>query len=229
MDTSASTQARRRHLRSSAAPIRVFARASVVAPALALALALALTPAIAPADAGGARGAAPATGAPEQPPLASTSAASALTGVDATPLDSASLTRCVTIGEQSERSATFAGEMSTIVGATRMAMRIELLEQMEGESHFHAVAAPGLGAWHTADPGVGVYKYVKQFTNLSAPAVYRGLVTFRWLGPHGRTFKREERRTRPCVQPAPPSSPPSPSGSAPPSTPQPTSSPPAVE
>ena len=84
-----------------------------------------------------------------------------------------------------------------------MSMRIELLERRPGEMGYRAVAAPGLGVWRVSDPGVGVYKYVKQVTNLSAPADYKGLVTFRWQGARGRTIKREERRTRRCSQPAP--------------------------
>jgi hypothetical protein len=123
--------------------------------------------------------------------------------------DSGSLVQCLTAGEQVERSVTFAGEMTTVAGATRMSMRIELLEQMPGEMSYHAVAAPGLGVWRASSPGVGVYKYVKQVTNLAAPADYKGLVTFRWQGSHGRTIKREERRTRRCSQPAPATSTPS--------------------
>jgi hypothetical protein len=118
-------------------------------------------------------------------------------------LDSASLVQCLTATEQAERSATFSGEMTSIPGASRMSMRVELLERMSGETGYHAVAAPGLGVWRTATPGVGVYKYVKQVTNLTAPADYRGLISFRWQGPHWRTLKREERRTRRCSQPAP--------------------------
>ncbi len=116
--------------------------------------------------------------------------------------DAASLVQCLTTGEQAERAATFAGEMMTIAGAARMSMRIELLERRPGEMSYHAVAAPGLGVWRASDPGVGVYKYVKQVTNLAAPADYKGLVTFRWQGARGRTLKRDERRTRRCSQPA---------------------------
>jgi hypothetical protein len=122
-------------------------------------------------------------------------------------LDTASLVQCFTASEPAERSATFSGEMTTIAGASRMAIRIELLERMPGEAGYHAVAAPGLGVWRASAPGVSVYKYVKQVTNLSAPADYRGLVGFRWQGLRGRTIKREERRTRRCSQPAPEPSP----------------------
>jgi hypothetical protein len=117
-------------------------------------------------------------------------------------LDSASLVQCLTTGEQAERSATFSGEMTAIAGATRMSMRVELLERMPGQTSYRAVSAPGLGVWRVSDPGVGVYKYVKQVTNLSAPADYKGLIGFRWQGAHGHTIKRDERRTRRCSQPA---------------------------
>ncbi len=123
--------------------------------------------------------------------------------------DSASLVQCLTASEPAERSATFSGEMTAIAGTTRMSMRIELLERMPGETAYHAVAAPGLGVWRASDPGVGVYKYVKQVTNLSAPADYKGLVSFRWQGAHGRMIKRDERRTHRCSQPAPAASAPS--------------------
>jgi hypothetical protein len=116
---------------------------------------------------------------------------------------SASLVQCVTAPLAAERSATFAGEMTAIPGITRMSMRIEVLERLEGETSFHAVIAPGLGVWRSSEPGVKIYKYLKQVANLSAPAVYRGAVTFRWLGPHGRVIKRTERITRSCKQPEP--------------------------
>ncbi|HEY2535457.1 MAG TPA: hypothetical protein VGI24_00540 [Solirubrobacteraceae bacterium] len=130
-----------------------------------------------------------------------------------TPLDSASLLQCLTASEPAERSATFSGEMTAIAGATRMSMRIELLEWTPGQMGYRVVAAPGLGVWRASDPGVGVYKYVKQVTNLTAPADYRGLVSFRWQGAHGRTIKRDERRTHRCSQPLPATSTPSSSSS----------------
>jgi hypothetical protein len=142
--------------------------------------------------------------------LAGNASAEGLAGVTADVLgagntapDSASLTQCVTAGEAAERSATFSGEMTAVAGTTRMSMRIELLERMPGEVSYHVVAAPGLGTWRASDPGVGVYKYVKQVTNLSAPAEYKGLIGFRWQGAHGHTLRREERRTHRCEQPAP--------------------------
>ena len=76
-----------------------------------------------------------------------------------------------------------------------MAMRIDVLERLPDELVFHTVTAPGLGVWHSSAPGVKVYKSLKQVTNLSAPAVYRGAVRFRWLNAKGRLLKSAELRT----------------------------------
>jgi len=120
---------------------------------------------------------------------------------------SATLEECVTAVAQSERAATFSGEMTAIAGTVRMTMRIDVEERVPGETAFHAVTAPGLGVWRSADPKVRTYKYLKQVTNLSSPASYRGFVQFRWIGDKGHVIKRAERMTARCQQPALPSEP----------------------
>ena len=67
-----------------------------------------------------------------------------------------------------------------------------------------SMARAGLGVWRLSDPRVKIYKYLKQVTNLSSPAVYRAVVRFRWLAPHGHVIKRAQRFTGSCVQPAMP-------------------------
>ena len=81
-----------------------------------------------------------------------------------------------------------------------MEMRIEVLERAPREPAFRAVSAPGLGVWRTAAPGVKNYKYLKEVTNLSAPAYYRGAVRFRWLNAKGKLIKSLELRTDRCLQ-----------------------------
>jgi hypothetical protein len=120
---------------------------------------------------------------------------------------SATLEECVTAVAQSERAATFSGEMTAIAGTVRMTMRVDVEERVPGETTFHAVTAPGLGVWRSADPKVKTYKYLKQVTNLSSPASYRGFVQFRWIGDKGHVIKRAERMTARCLQPALPSEP----------------------
>jgi hypothetical protein len=129
-----------------------------------------------------------------------------------------SLEQCVTSTEQQARTATFSGEMIAIAGASKMEMRIDVLERMpnELEPAFHNIAAPGLGVWRTAAPGVKVYKYLKQVTNLTAPAAYRAAVRFRWLNTKGKLVKAAEVRTPKCDQPLHPhSTPPTETGEAP--------------
>ena len=94
---------------------------------------------------------------------------------------SATLEECVTATVQEQRAVGFSAEMTAVPGTMRMAMRIDLEERATDEAEFHTVTASGLGVWRSSDPKVKVYKYVKQVTNLSALAVYRGLVRFRWF------------------------------------------------
>jgi hypothetical protein len=124
---------------------------------------------------------------------------------------SASLEECVSSASQEGRSASFAGEMSMLPGAVRMEIRIDLLERAPEELGYHRVAAPGLGVWRGAAPGVKTYRYRKQVTNLAAPASYRGLVRFRWLNARGRLIASSELRTHACSQ-TPLSPPPPPAG-----------------
>jgi hypothetical protein len=128
------------------------------------------------------------------------------------------LEQCVTSTEQEARTATFSGEMIAIPGTVKMEMRIDVLERLpsELEPAFHNIAAPGLGVWRTAAPGVKAYKYLKQVTNLSAPAAYRAAVRFRWLNAKGKLIKAAELRTPKCDQPLHPhGTPPGETGEAP--------------
>jgi hypothetical protein len=121
--------------------------------------------------------------------------------------ESATLEQCVTSVVQAERAATFFGEMTAITGTARMAMRIDLQQRMPGDVSFHTVSASGLGVWQRDSAAkVKVWKSIQTVTNLSAPAVYRALVRFRWLNAKGHVIKHEERLTSKCAQPAAPPS-----------------------
>ncbi len=114
--------------------------------------------------------------------------------------ESVTLEQCVSSPEQEERAATFSGEMTAVPGTTRMEMRIDLLERGTEEESYRRVTAPGLGVWRSSLPGVKSFRYLKQVTNLTAPASYRGLVSFRWLNSHGHPISTAELRTRACEQ-----------------------------
>jgi len=121
------------------------------------------------------------------------------------------LEECVTATVQEQRAIAFSAEMTAVPGTVRMAMRIDLEERAPGEPEFHTVTSSGLGVWRSSDPKVKVYKYLKQVTNVSAPASYRGLVRFRWLNAKGHAIKRAERLTGRCLQPGVPPEPAEPS------------------
>ncbi len=114
---------------------------------------------------------------------------------------SVGIEQCVTSTVQAERTATFTAQMAATAITQKMAMRIELQQRLHGESEFHTLAAPGFGVWRSSEPGVEIYKYVKQITNLDAPAAYRVLVHFRWLDERGHVLKRDELHTSRCVEP----------------------------
>lgn len=130
-------------------------------------------------------------------------AAAQLTVEGNAPVVEGTLEQCMTTGEQGDRSATFFGEMTAVSGTARMAMKIEVQERTPDEELFRTVSAPGLGVWRDSQPGVKIYKYVRQVTNLSGPAVYRALVHFHWLNDKGEVMRRAERYTSTCMQPAP--------------------------
>lgn len=109
--------------------------------------------------------------------------------------------QCLTSTVQLERSATFTAQMTATSATQKMAMRLELQQRIGGESEFHTLAAPGFGVWRSSEPGVKIYKYVKQVTNLAAPAAYRVLVRFRWIGESGHLLKRDEQHTPRCIEP----------------------------
>jgi hypothetical protein len=120
-------------------------------------------------------------------------------------LASATLEQCATAtAPQTERSATFAGEMSAIAGAARMQIDLQLQERPAVEGRFRTVHAAGLGVWHSSSPGVKLFAHIQQVTNLSAPAFYRGLIGFRWLDADGHVIKSESLHTAICEQPAVP-------------------------
>jgi hypothetical protein len=133
--------------------------------------------------------------------LASEGVRGALTATPGDGTASVGIEQCETSTVQLERSVTFTAQMTATSATQKMGMRIELQQRLHGESEFHTLAAPGFGVWRASEPGVKIYKYVKQVTNLQAPAAYRAIVHFRWIGERGHVLKRDELHTPRCIQP----------------------------
>ena len=141
------------------------------------------------------------------------------------PAVSASVEQCVTASAASDRSVTFTAQMETAPGTHRMAMQIILQEHNRDEAGFHTLTAGGIGAWQRSEVGVKIYKYVRQVTDLPAPAAFRAIVEYRWLSEKGHVIRTDERRTSICRQPdvrsKPPATPaPTPTAPTPSTTPE---------
>ncbi len=117
------------------------------------------------------------------------------------PVVSANVEQCVAATVQSGRSVTFTGQMETLPGAHRMAMEIVVQEHLPGEVGFHTLAAAGPATWQRSEVGLKIYRYVRQVTDLPAPAAFRALVQYRWLDERGHVLRSTARRTPICHEP----------------------------
>ena len=113
-------------------------------------------------------------------------------------------TQCHSGLDATKRWAVFGGAMRSLrAGQDRMDMRFDLFRRSNGSSVFKRLPAAGLGVWNRANPGVGRFKFRQKVENLSAPAAYRAVVSFRWIGADGRVFARAQHVTPACPQPLP--------------------------
>lgn len=118
------------------------------------------------------------------------------------PRAQARLSACRTALDAPARYAVFVGTMRSLrAGRDRMQMRFDLYRRPGGSSSFRRVSSAGLGLWNPADPSVRRFRYVQRVANLSVPATYRAVVSFRWLNASGRVFARTRRVTAACRQP----------------------------
>lgn len=109
--------------------------------------------------------------------------------------------RCHAALHSPERFALFSGTMRSLRrGSDRMHMRFDLFERAKGAAGFQHVAAPGLGVWNPANRGVRRFRFRQKVANLSAPATYRAVVSFRWMNAQGRVFAKTSRLTPVCFQ-----------------------------
>jgi CARDB len=112
----------------------------------------------------------------------------------------ARLVACASALDPAARVAGFEGRMRTVRGTARMQMRFTLQTRGKDQVHWHALAAPGFGRWLSSDPGIGRYVYTKRVVALEAPASYRTLVRFRWLGRDGRRLASDRSTSPVCHQ-----------------------------
>jgi CARDB len=100
------------------------------------------------------------------------------------------------------RFATFVGEMRSLPGTWRMAMRFTLLERL-GTPDFTAVGLPDLRPWRRSKKGASSFIFTQRVTALHDGGTYRMRVQMRWYGSDGRLMKVRTMRSGACKQPAP--------------------------
>jgi hypothetical protein len=123
-------------------------------------------------------------------------------GAPAPPRARATLERCHPALAQADRFAVFGGTMRSLrQGLDRMDMRFDLYRRAQGRAVFRRVVAPGLGVWNHAEPGVLRFRFRQRVENLSGPAAYRVVASFRWLDALGSVFVRASHITPACQQP----------------------------
>src|SRR6476620_260021 len=107
---------------------------------------------------------------------------------------------CETGPQSADRFAVFTGSMPR-QGAAAMGMRFVLEQRVPGGT-FHRVSRAHWGVWErTARKGVPGFIFTKRVEQLSAPASYRAVVSFRWYDAKGRVVRRARRTSPTCVQP----------------------------
>ena len=100
----------------------------------------------------------------------------------AAPSASVRLAACDSALDAAGRTMTVEGRMRTLPGARKLQMRFELQTRRPDRALWTRVVAPGFGVYATADPAPRRYVFDKRVERLTAPAQYRMLVRFRWLG-----------------------------------------------
>jgi hypothetical protein len=109
--------------------------------------------------------------------------------------------------EPDQRTVSVTAVMRHVTHTRRLELRFVLLSKSAGGS-FSVVNGTGLGTWVSpTNPGSlgtrpgDVWRLSHPVADLPAPATYRFVVTFRWIGDKGRVIRTEIRESRNCYQP----------------------------
>lgn len=110
------------------------------------------------------------------------------------------LSACGSSLEQPLRSMAVEGRMRLTRGARKLQMRFALQVLTPDRPRWTPVLAPGFGDWNTADPTPRRYVFEKRVEALAAPARYRMVVRFRWLGDGDRRVASAKLVSPTCAQ-----------------------------
>lgn len=114
----------------------------------------------------------------------------------------AELTACETSLDQADRSLAAEGRMGVVPGTVKLRLRFDLQVRTRDRPRWTDVEGDKLGVWMTVSPAPRrKYVYAKRIENLAAPADYRMVVRFRWVGAGGRKLGGARRVSDVCEQP----------------------------
>jgi hypothetical protein len=109
--------------------------------------------------------------------------------------------------DPASRAVSVTAVMRPLAGTEKMAMRFDLLRRARPGARAFSVAGPKLGSWAVPkDPTLGqlpgdVWVVHHPVVDLTAPAIYRFKVAFRWTDANGKVIGTAVRFTRKCSQP----------------------------
>ncbi|HEX8105366.1 MAG TPA: CARDB domain-containing protein [Solirubrobacteraceae bacterium] len=114
----------------------------------------------------------------------------------------AELTECDTSLDPAERHMVAEGRMGAVSGAAKLRIRFGLQVRTPERPRWTEVEGEKLGVWMTVSPAPRRrYVYAKRIENLAAPADYRMVVRFKWIGANGRKLASAKRTTETCEEP----------------------------
>lgn len=103
----------------------------------------------------------------------------------------------------SDRSATFVARMDSLPGASKLQLRVQLMEQLGRHASWDRLDVPALRDWHTSAAGVNRFAWKQTVDNLHLGGAYRARVTYRWLTATGSVLRTVTRDSRACRGPQP--------------------------
>jgi hypothetical protein len=106
-----------------------------------------------------------------------------------------------------ERAINVEAVMRPLTGTRKLQMEFLLLQKAAGATSFSPVSGSGLGVWLSPNvAGLGQnpkdrWIVPHPVADLPAPAVYRYVVNFRWIGNDGRVIGNAQRISKACYEP----------------------------
>ncbi|MEA2495050.1 MAG: hypothetical protein QOJ29_2961 [Thermoleophilaceae bacterium] len=101
------------------------------------------------------------------------------------------------------RTATFYARMDANPNASKMQIRVQLLERLGRGDSWDKLDVPALRQWHTSQAGVKRFGWKQTVDNLRVGGAYRARIQYRWVSAAGTPVDTVTRDTPICRGPLP--------------------------